>query len=105
MCRVVVAAGVVIRMLASIGRASGVKMVAVAEVGTPISQDGRQSIRIVRASAFVIFILLRKMQEMANKDTTFGYHPVGAPKCLHKQEVGNPSWNAAQPCARAELCY
>jgi len=28
---------------------------------------------------------------MANKDATFGYHPVGAPICLHKQEVGKPS--------------
>jgi len=39
---------------------------------------------------------------MANKDKTFGYHPVDAPTCLHKQEVGKPSWNAAHPCARAE---
>ena len=32
---------------------------------------------------------------------TFGYHPVGTPKCLRKQEVGKPSWIAAQPCAGA----
>jgi len=25
-----------------------------------------------------------------------GYHPVGAPTCLRKQEVGKPSLNAAQ---------
>ena len=24
---------------------------------------------------------------------TFGYHPVGTPTCLRKQEVGKPSWN------------
>jgi len=27
-----------------------------------------------------------------------------APTCLHKQEVGKPSQNAAQPCAKAEGC-
>jgi len=32
------------------------------------------------------------------------YRPVGAPTCLHKQEVGKPSQNAAQPCAEAEGC-
>ena len=41
---------------------------------------------------------------MANNDMTFGYHPVGAPTCLRKQKVGKPSWNAAQPCARAQGC-
>jgi len=39
---------------------------------------------------------------MANKYMTFGYHPMGAPTCLRKQEVGKPSWNAAEPCARAQ---
>jgi len=39
---------------------------------------------------------------MANKDMTIGYHPVGASTCLHKQEVGKPSRNAAQPCATAQ---
>jgi len=29
---------------------------------------------------------------------------VGAPTCLHKQEVGKPSLNAAQPYAKAEGC-
>jgi len=29
-----------------------------------------------------------------------GYHPVGAPTCLRKQEVGKPSLNAAQPRQR-----
>ena len=32
------------------------------------------------------------------------YHPVGAPTCLHKQEVGKPSLNAAQPHANPEGC-
>jgi len=63
---------------------------------------GWQSIQIVGASACIIFILLQKIQKMANKDMTFGYHPVGAPMCLCKQEVGKPSRNAAQPCARAQ---
>jgi len=34
----------------------------------------------------------------------FGYDPVGVPTCLHKQEVGKPSLNAAQPHAKAEGC-
>jgi len=37
---------------------------------------GWQSIRIVGAFACVILILLQKIQKMANKDMTFGYHPV-----------------------------
>jgi len=45
----------------------------------------------------------QSIQKMANKDMTFGYHPVGAPTCLRKQEVGKPSQNAAQPCARAQV--
>jgi len=63
---------------------------------------GWQSIWIVGASACVIFILHQKIQKMANKDTTFRYHTMVASTCLCKQEVGKPSQNAAQPCARAE---
>ena len=33
-----------------------------------------------------------------------GYHPLGAPTCLHKQEVRKPSLNAAQPHPEAEGC-
>jgi len=29
---------------------------------------------------------------------------VGVPTCLRKQEVGKPSQNAAQPCAKAKGC-
>jgi len=39
---------------------------------------------------------------MANKDTTFGFYPVCATTCLRKQEMGKPSRNAAQPCARVQ---
>ena len=41
---------------------------------------------------------------MVGKSTIVGYHPVGAPTGLHKQEVGKLSQNAAQPCAKAEGC-
>ena len=41
---------------------------------------------------------------MAYNNIDFGYHPVGAPTCLHKQEVGKPSPNAAQPYAKVEGC-
>ena len=65
---------------------------------------GWQSIRIVGASACVIFIFLQKIKKMMNKDMTFRYHPVGAPTCLRKQEVRKPSWNIAQPCAKVQSC-
>jgi len=63
---------------------------------------GWQSIGIVGASACVIFILHQKIQNMANKDTIFGYHPVGSPTCLCKQEVGKLSQKAAQHSARMQ---
>jgi len=71
------------------GRASSVKMVGMAEV--PISLDEVASIQIVGASACVIFTLHQKTQKMVSKDTIVGYHPVGAPTCLCKQDVGKPS--------------
>ena len=40
---------------------------------------------------------------MAYNNIDFGYHPVGAPTCLHKQVV-KPSLNAAQSYAKAEGC-
>jgi len=49
-----------------------------AEVGAPTGLDRVESILIVSAFACVIFILLQKIQKMANKDTTFGYQPVDA---------------------------
>ena len=45
----------------------------------------------------------KKSRMMANNNDS-GYHPVGAPTCLRKQEVGKPSLNAAQPYAKAEGC-
>ena len=51
--------------------ASYVKMVGIAEVGAPVSVYGWQSIRIVGASAYVILILLQKIQKMAK--CTFWY--------------------------------
>jgi len=41
---------------------------------------------------------------MMARNNIFGYDPMGAPTCLHKQEVGKPSLNAAQPDAKAEGC-
>jgi len=41
---------------------------------------------------------------MMVRNNIVGHHPVGAPTCLHKQEVGKPSLNAAQPHAKAEGC-
>jgi len=86
------------------GRASGVKMMGIEEVGHQLVKLGWWSIQIVGASACVTFILLQKIQKMTKKDVTFGYHPMGAPTCLCKQEVGKPSWTAAQPCVRVQGC-
>jgi len=86
------------------GRASGVKWWGWQRLGCQLVRMGWQSIRIVSASVCVMFILLQKVQKMANKDMTFGYYPVGAPICLCKQKVEKPSWNAAQPFARADGC-
>jgi len=61
--------------------------------------DGVASIRIVRVSAF-IFTLHQKTQKMASK-TIVQYHPMGAPTCLCKQEVGKPNQNATQLCVKA----
>ena len=72
-----------------------------AEVGAPIRLNGVAPIQIVGASACVIFFLHQKIQKMTNNDTTFGYHPIGAPTCLCKQKTGKLSQNAAQPYARA----
>jgi len=46
----------------------------------------------------------RKSRRWQNKDTIFEYHSVGTPTCLCKHEVGKPSQNAAQPCARVHDC-
>jgi len=67
------------------GRASGIKM-----VGAPISQD-RVAVHPDCWSACVIFILLQKIQKMANKDMTFGYHCVGAPHAYTNRRWGNPA--------------
>jgi len=86
------------------GKAPDVKTVGMAEVGTPISQDG---VAVYPDCWWVCLCYLhftQKIRKMANKDMTFGYYPVGTPTCLRKQEVEKPSWNAAQPCARAQGC-
>jgi len=56
------------------------------------------------ASAFAFFSLDQKTQKMTCKNTIVGYHSVGAPTCLHKHDVGKPSQNAAQLCAKTEGC-
>jgi len=53
------------------GRASGIKMVGMAEVGHQLVWMGWQCISIVGASACVIFILHQKIQKMAK--CTFWY--------------------------------
>jgi len=54
-------------------------MVGMTEVGAPVSQDGVAVHPVCGASACAIFILIRKIQKMVNKDMTFGYHPWAPP--------------------------
>jgi len=63
---------------------------------------GWQSIRIAGVSACVI--LLQKIQKMAKKDMTFGYHLLGTPTSLRKQKMGKCSRNIAQPCSMVHGC-
>jgi len=51
------------------GRAYGIKMMGMTEVGAPVSLNGVASIGIVGASACVIVTLHQKTQKMASKDT------------------------------------
>jgi len=69
--------------------ASSMKMVGMAEKGAQISQDGVAVHHIFHASACVIFILLPKIQKMANKDMTFGYHPWVPPHAYTNRRQGN----------------
>jgi len=43
-------------------------------------------------------------ETMMARNNIVGHHPVGAPTCLRKQEVGKPSLNAAQPHSKADGC-
>jgi len=65
---------------------------------------GWQSILIVGVSACVIFILLQKIQKMANKDMTFGYHPVGVPHAYANRRWGNPAGTQHSPVLGTALC-
>ena len=58
-----------------------------AEVWAPISLDGVVVYLdfLCISLCYLQFILHQKIHKMANKDTMFGYHPVGAPTCLCKQ--------------------
>ena len=70
-----------------------------------VSPDGVAPTRTAGASASIITPAPQKSRRMmAYNNIDFGYHPVGTPTCLHKQEVGKPSLNAAQPDAKAEGC-
>jgi len=64
-----------------------------AEVGAPISQDGVAVIRIVGASACVIFILFQKIQKMTNNEENEWDHRIlagineGPAQCIRIDEV------------------
>ena len=42
---------------------------------------------------------------MVTRTNIDGYHPVGAPTCLRKQQVGKPSLNAAKPMLRQKVVF
>ena len=86
------------------GRASGV-IWGVGGLAALLVSVGVASTGTVGASASIIFCStkIQKIFRMAC-DNIFGFNPVGAPTCLHKQEVGKPSLNAAHPMLRQSLC-
>jgi len=45
-----------------------------------------------------------KTRRMESTTNDIGCNPMGAPTCLREQEVGKPSRNAAQHCAKADGC-
>ena len=61
------------------GRASGVKMVGMMEVGTPTDWMVWRPSKNFGASACIIFHLHHKTQKMACNSKNVGHHPVGAP--------------------------
>ena len=74
-------------------------------VGGTVSSDEVASTRTVGASASITVPCCTKSRNfMMAKSNIVGYHPVGTPTCLRKQEVGKPSLNAAQPHAKAGGC-
>jgi len=79
------------------GRASGVKM-----VGAPISLDG---VAVHPDCSCVSLCYINFAPENPEDDEQrydIWVSLRGCPTCLCKQEVGKPSWNAAQPCARSQ---
>jgi len=66
--------------------------------GGAVRSAGVASTRTVGASASIFFLCSTK------KSSIIGLDPMGAPTCLHKQEVEKPSLNAAQPYAKAKGC-
>jgi len=74
-----------------------------AEVGAPISLDGVASIRIIGASACVIFTLHQKTQTMANKDTIVGITP-WVPHMPMQIGSGETQPKCRQLCARVHGC-
>jgi len=81
----------------------GIKIVGMAGSCCQLVRMEWQSIWIVGVSACVIVILLQKIQKMENRYDLW-VSPRGCPTYLCKQEVGHPSRNAAQPCARVQGC-
>jgi len=79
-------------------------MVGMAEIGVPVSQHGVAVHSDCWCVCLCYLHFAPKNPEDGDQSMIFGYHyrPVGAPACLHKQEVGKPSWNTAQLCGMAQ---
>jgi len=85
------------------GRASGVKMVGWQRWGYQLVWMGWPPSRLL-VRLLVFSSLCTRKPRRWRADAIVGYHPVGAPTCLHKQEVGKPNQNAVQLCARVQGC-
>ena len=78
------------------------KTVGMAEVGAPISQDGVAVHPDCWCFWFCYLHFAPKNPEDGEQRYDIWVSPCRRPTCLRKQEVGKPSWNAAQPCARGQ---
>ena len=84
------------------GRASGIKIVGMAQVRAPVSLDGVAVYPDCWCVSQSYLHFAPENPEDGKQIYDIWVSPRGRPTCLCKQEVGKPSQNAAQPCTREQ---